>query len=151
MGVVAHAKLTRQEVRVILENEFCGCGNPELATAALLQMLRLHPLYDHRAEFDEWVPDDGVQYLLMYQLDRMELTEHGGSVGGAWLTDKGKALLAALEREEADNFEALSESCCIHGYSFDADFTTEAQSHDCMNSTEPSSPDHVWEKLGLTR
>lgn len=116
----------RQELRVFLSQWFCGCGNPEDACAALLRLLRLHPLYDHRAEFKEWVPDDGIEYLLLYALDRHELTEHGGSVGGAWLTPKGEAVRDALAREEGDGFEALLNNHCVHGYDFDD------QAHDCM-------------------
>lgn len=117
--------MTRQELRVLQGEWFCGCGMPEEASRALLRLLRLHPLYENQDELQEWIPDDGVRYLLLYQLDRLELTEHGGSVGGAWLTDKGKAALEALAREEADGFEALCEPSCIHGFTFDED-------HDCM-------------------
>lgn len=123
--------MTREELRINVLDYWCGCGNPELACAALLRLLKLHPLYDNRAEFEEWIADDGVGYLLFYQLDHMELTEHGGSVGGAWLTPKGGAALKALERESADDFEALNEPYCIHGY----DDT--AVDHDCMNAGEP--------------
>jgi hypothetical protein len=116
---------TRQDLRRFLGDRFCGCGRPEDAAAALLRLLRLHPLYEHREEFEAWVSDDGIEYLLLYMLDRDELTEHGGTVGGAWLTDKGTALRDALAREEAD-FEALFEPSCIHG------FDIGDRSHDCV-------------------
>jgi hypothetical protein len=101
--------MTRPELRVFLGGWFCGCGNPEDAAAALLRLLNLHPLSDHRDEFEKWVPDSGLQYLLLYSLDRYELTEHGGTVGGAWLTSKGEAVRDALAREEGDGFAALTE------------------------------------------
>jgi hypothetical protein len=127
---VENGGMTRPELRVFLSDHFCGCGSPEAASAALLRLLRLHPLYDHRAEFKAWVPDDGIEYLLLYALDRWELTEHGGSAGGAWLTPKGEAVRDALTREEADGFEALNGNYCVHGYDVDD------ESHDCMKVTE---------------
>jgi hypothetical protein len=111
---------------VQLDKWFCGCGSPDDAAAALLRLLRLHPLYDHHAELDGWIDDSGVQYLLLYQLDALELTEHGGTVGGGWLSDAGVAVRDALAREEADGFEALMGSWCIHG------FDVEDESHDCL-------------------
>lgn len=117
--------MTREELRVFLDDIFCGCGSPEDAAAALLKLLRLHSLYEHRTEFEAWIPDKGVQYLLLYQLDRDGLTEHGGSVGGAWLTAKGTEIRDALAREEADGFEELDADHCAHGYALDD------SSHDC--------------------
>lgn len=113
--------MTRQELRVFLQDWFCGCGQPAQALSSLRELLALHPLYDHRAEFERLIPDEGLQYLMLYTLDHFDLSEHGGSVGGAWLTDKGRAVLEALEREMPDDFEALSGSCCCHGYSIDDD------------------------------
>lgn len=126
--------MTRQELRVALDEWFCGCGCPEDAAGALLRLLRLHPLYEHYDELRAWVPDLGVQYLLLYQLDRLELTEHGGSVGGAWLTDKGTEVRDALAREQADTFEALLAQHCIHGFDIDDD------SHDCAAADSESTP-----------
>lgn len=109
--------MTRQETRVFLQEWFCGCGIPTTAVARLRDLLTLHPLYDNRAAFELLVPNDGIQYLLLYTLDHFELTEHGGSVDGAWLTDKGKALLDSLNREADDGYHTLMETSCIHGYS----------------------------------
>ena len=124
--------MTRQELRVYLADWFCGCGHPEHACAALLRLLRLQPLYNNRAEIDAWLPDDGVQHLLLYKLSADDLTEHGGSVGGGWLTDKGRDVQAALAVEEADGFEALTESACVHGFA-----EVDGQpywDHDCMRA-----------------
>lgn len=122
--------MTRPELRIFLDASFlaCGCGAPEQACRALLRLLRLHPLFDHRDEIEAWIPDSGVEYLLLYALDKWDLTEHGGTVGGAWLTDNGKAVLAALEAEETDGFHALCETHCIHGFGAEVpEFD-----HDCM-------------------
>lgn len=125
--------MTRQELRVFLGGWFCGCGNSEDGAAALLRLLRLHPLYENRDSFEDWVPDDGIEYLLLYTLDHFDLTEHGSTVSGAWLSDKGEAVRGALEREEVDGFEALFADHCVHGYDIDD------ESHDCFADTETTS------------
>lgn len=100
----------QQELRAFLDEHFCGCGSPPDAYGALLRLLRLHPLHSNRAAFDEWITDSGVEYLLLYWLDHAGLTEHGGTVGGAWLTPKGESVCAALAREEGDGFDNLTQN-----------------------------------------
>jgi hypothetical protein len=123
--------MTRQELRVALSERggvsmFCGCGSPEAACAALLRLCRLHPLFNNREEFRAWLPDDGVQMLMLGLLDGREWNEHGGSIDGAWLTPEGEAFRDALAREEADGFVSLNAMHCVHGYD------TDDESHDCM-------------------
>lgn len=48
--------------------------------------------------------------LVLGHLDCQELTEHGGTIEGAWLTEKGEEIKQALEREESDGFAALMEA-----------------------------------------
>lgn len=111
--------MTRPELRVFL-HWFCGCGDPEAACAALLQLLELHPLYKYPDRLDPLIPDPGLQYLVLYMLDHWKLTEHGSSIGGAWLTPFGDSVREALRREAADGFEALmGKGYCIHGYDDD--------------------------------
>lgn len=111
--------MTRQELRVVLGEWFCGCGSPEVAASRLRDVLALHPLHSNRKAFKVLVPDDGLEELLLYTLDHFGLTEHGGTVGGAWLSDKGTAVLAALNREAGDKFEVLFANACLHGYAVD--------------------------------
>lgn len=113
--------MTRQQLRVFLQGWFCGCGSPELAASKLQAMLSLCPFYENRAALEQMIPDAGVLELLLYTLDHFDLIEHGGSIGGSWLSDKGKQVLAALNREASDEFEALMEQSCMHGYSVDSD------------------------------
>lgn len=129
--------MTLQELRVILQEWFCGCGHPEVAAERLRDLLALHPLYEHRAELNALIPDEGIQYLVLYMLDRLELSEHGSSVGGAWLTDKGRAVLDAMNRESAAGFGVIVESVCIHGYSIEND-----QEHcpECQSSMTDDAP-----------
>lgn len=127
--------MTRQELRVFLQDHFCGCGDPEAASATLLALLRMHPMYEpqSQAALRALIPDEGARYLLLYWMDRADLTEHGGSVNGAWLTEIGERVRDALVCEEADGFEALSESSCVHGFSIESD----EGEHDCMSSGSP--------------
>jgi hypothetical protein len=117
--------LTRAELRIFLEGQLCGCESPETACAAYLRLLRLHPAYDHRDELKELIPDYGIRLLVMYRLDHDGLTEHGGAVGGAWLTVKGEEVRNALMRELPDDFRALMAPHCVHGFDIDD------QTHDC--------------------
>ena len=69
---------------------WCACGNPETVTALAFQYLT-------EVDADVRVKDSGLPeetwLLLAYMCDGLEWTEHGGSVGGAWLTDVGKEAL----------------------------------------------------------
>lgn len=130
--------MSRQDLRINVLDYFCGCGSPEVACRTIMRLLELHPLHEpgHKAELRCLVSDTGVEYLLLYQLDHMELTEHGGSIHGAWLSPKGEAVLQGLRREAEDDFDALCESYCIHGYSVDMT-SSELDDHDCLNAPEP--------------
>lgn len=77
---------------------WCGCGMPEAAAAWLRRALEAHPSYEHQAvQRSVWGEDAGREYVLRYLLDHAAFTEHGGSVGGAWLTERGERVLAALQ------------------------------------------------------
>lgn len=89
---------------VVLEGlfGFCGCGFPHDATIFILETLRMiEAIHDgtfekYKAEQQRLCDSDGNAMFIFYVLDRMELTEHGGSVPG-WLSQKGKDVLAMLE------------------------------------------------------
>lgn len=117
--------MTIQETRVFFQDWFCGCGMPENAIECLRDLLALHPLYDNRPAFESKIPDDGLQYLVLYTLDHFGLTEHGTGIGGAWLTPKGQALLGALKTYSSED---VAKSCCIHGYVMDI---SEDEFEDC--------------------
>ena len=46
------------------------------------------------------VYDNNLLLCLAYTLDAAELTEHGSSIGGAWLTEEGRMFLWLLEQNE---------------------------------------------------
>ena len=90
------------------ELKFCGCGLPEEVRAWLLGIMtalakRGGGTWTEHSEMVATIgaDPDMIFYFVMYVLDAMGLTEHGGSVGGAWLTDKGRQLLVELQQEPA--------------------------------------------------
>jgi hypothetical protein len=128
-----------QELRVFFQEWMCGCGSPPAAARLVYDVLRvietrwreckaldLFKPSDRPALDAIWreedramkalLPSDGVYYFVLYLLDRWDLLEHGGSVGGSWLTDRGRAVLEALEREAPDDFQRATEWSCVHGY-----------------------------------
>lgn len=89
--------------------DFCVCGNPEMVVEHLRQYLMLVKM-----SHDERVPDeyrlntiDDFYLPYMYTADKAGLTEHGGSVCGAWLTAKGKELLTRLNMSFTEFKEKL--------------------------------------------
>lgn len=47
--------------------------------------------------FFKIVDDQTLEYLVLYVLNDKGLTEHGTSIGGCWITDKGKTALMLCE------------------------------------------------------
>ena len=81
---------------LIHELGICGCGNPEEAYQAVLDMLKRA---EDRKNGKLILDDNNPHELFMaYILDHLGLLEHGSSIYGAWLTAKGKKMLEALEK-----------------------------------------------------
>lgn len=77
---------TAKDVEAILfDSVWCSCGSPEIIVKAMGSYLNLflETGYTPRIYTTEGL-------LLAYWADACDLTEHGGSVYGAWLSDKGK-------------------------------------------------------------
>lgn len=94
----------------------CGCGLPELAYEIYRKVLASTPAaYGTRTEDEPWPTweqrlepvngDETLFYIVAGVLDHMRATEHGGSVGGAWRTDKGERLLLLLNQHAAWGYE----------------------------------------------
>lgn len=79
------------------EMHFCACNIPNAGARLVLSVLRLCPLSGHRPEFERLIPDAGAQHIILSLLNHVDLLEHGGGIGGSWLTDKGRRVLASLE------------------------------------------------------
>ena len=86
---------------------WCGCGSPEVAKRVVRDYLEAASLKsDEKREalkkrfgFDH-VYDNELLLCLAYAVDAAELTEHGSSIGGAWLSDEGKMFLWLLKNNQ---------------------------------------------------
>lgn len=112
------------------ELNFCGCGNPEDAYDLVGTVLGL--LEENREQDDAdpekfaFYPDsarmkrgkafreatkeyiggnDGTFNLIMYLLGHVDLTEHGGSIYGSWITKKGRHYLSLMNRYQWDDVD----------------------------------------------
>ena len=73
----------------------CGCGNPERTYKAIHEMLLY---FDERID-KPWtdLSDNPYIQFMAYVLDNEGFMEHGTNINYAWLTDKGKQLVAYLD------------------------------------------------------
>lgn len=92
---------------------WCGCGNPEIVKYEILKYLRIKDWWydiDYSSEtykllsrkFREAFGVNDVYgspllLALAYTLDAAGFTEHGSSIGGAWITDEGRMFMFLLE------------------------------------------------------
>lgn len=103
----------------------CGCGYPDEAYALVRDLLALAPYYEdgrwQRAA--ELIGSQGAQQIVLSMLDRAELLEHGSSVAGSWLTERGAHYLELMRRHRVDEVNEAGlphegEACpaeCPHG------------------------------------
>ncbi len=92
--------------------KFCGCGDPVEAHKFAIEALSC---FDRdKVGFAPGTGIDAIEelvsrnpsaaaYFIAYTLDKMNLTEHGGSVGGSWLTERGKQFLEVGPMSEEDD------------------------------------------------
>lgn len=96
---------------------FCGCGSPEDVLKLLKEVLEILDMRNPRDK-DSWqisykkleerfYKDDTLLTFFLYWLDDKELTEHGGSVGGSWLSSEGKILLEKLRNIPENDYELV--------------------------------------------
>lgn len=90
---------SEQEAMYFSLKASCGCGNPCGVHGFLIQCLR-------QFETDAWPkpgvegikkvllehPDIAAEFIAHY-LSSEDFTEHGGSVYGSWITDRGKQFI----------------------------------------------------------
>lgn len=80
----------------------CGCGNPEDAYALIRGILELAPLHQDwraaRALFGDGPGSGGAYHVVLSVLTNAKLLEHGGGIGGSWLTGKGKHYRDLMQR-----------------------------------------------------
>lgn len=77
--------------------DFCPCGAPwEVATYIRDYLTEISKDRDKRDNLKQ----DAAYWMAAYLCDAHGLTEHGGSVGGAWITEYGKWWLEKLKSYE---------------------------------------------------
>lgn len=69
---------------------FCCCGNPEIVLLAMSRVLKKFSNLKHDNTLEE-------DLIYLYVADRAELMEHGGSVYGSWVTEKGEAFIRLVD------------------------------------------------------
>lgn len=77
---------------------FCACGSPWIILNGLEKYLDVVEKREYR--------EDENFLLYAYVADRAKLTDHGGSVYGAWLTDKGEEILNLLRENKGVDLDA---------------------------------------------
>ncbi|MER5608204.1 hypothetical protein AB0F93_00340 [Micromonospora tulbaghiae] len=80
----------------------CYCGTPSELMRLILGALDAHGQAGDWREDERPDLSNPTHLLLAYQLDAWDLTEHGTSLGGAWLTRDGIRLRDALRRVDLD-------------------------------------------------
>lgn len=93
---------------------YCGCGNPNCVLELIRDVLdclslryrdihNLDPISDDAWEesygkLEEIFPERGpLFHVILYDLNRADLLEHGGSVAGSWPTDYGMDILSIIK------------------------------------------------------
>jgi len=91
---------------------WCGCGTPDDAAKTIFKLLdavKEQELEGRKAKLTEYfgvgsVYDNDLLLCLSYELDRAGFTDHGSSIGWAWLTEDGEyfrwALKEAIDKDE---------------------------------------------------
>lgn len=107
--------LSEEDFTLLEQLPICGCGRPGLVLDHYRHLLHLTDWGVNRESdgppgFEALLGlaggNETLLYLSAYVLDHIKATEHGGGVGGAWITDKGKRLLEILDRYEATGYDA---------------------------------------------
>ena len=96
-----------EKVKLIDELGICGCGSPEMVYRLV------HVVLKEILEPRVWTVDRvGYYSYMIYQLNEQGFLEHGSSIYGSWVTERGKKLIEALDEmakydyEYEDFFEA---------------------------------------------
>lgn len=89
------------------ELKLCECGTPEAAYRLVHHLLELTPFYEHPEEVTEAAGGEGPAHLVLSMLTNADLIEHGGAIGGSWITPKGAWFRDVLRN--IDNWEDFAD------------------------------------------
>jgi len=81
----------------------CGCGNPEDAYDLIRKLLDAAPFWEDPNAVRDLIGQPGAYHIVLGSLTRVELLEHGGGIGGSWLTPKGEWFRDALRTVKFDD------------------------------------------------
>ena len=90
------------------ELNLCECGNPEDAYNLIRHLLELAPFYEHPERVTEAAGGPGAAHLILSMLTNADLIEHGGAIGGSWITPKGAWFRDVLR--DIDNWENFTDN-----------------------------------------
>jgi hypothetical protein len=117
----------------------CGCNMPWEAYNVVRDLLA-YCAQDHADrdchDLNRIIGTDGAVHLVLCLLDNAKLIEHGSTVAGAWLTDKGRCALEWMRRHEWEDREDGTPRVDETGYPHDGGDCTAA----CWVPSEPSKP-----------
>lgn len=102
----------------------CGCGYPSAAYDLVRDLLGLIPFYkNERWKTSESLTGNipGAHHIVLSTMQRAGLIDHGSSLTGSWLTEKGKWALASMRTAEYGDFDGSDA-----GYPHDGDACTDA-------------------------
>lgn len=85
----------------------CDCGEPATAYELVRDILALCPLYEdeHWRTAADLVGHPGAYHFTLSWLNNADLVEHGGTLGGCWITSKGRWVLAMLRDIDMDDLD----------------------------------------------
>jgi hypothetical protein len=120
----------------------CGCGDPDAGIALAHELLTAFgwgfgdgAWQRKRAVIGRLLPTAGVEQVVLSTLDRAGLIDHGSSIGGSWLTDRGKWWLWAVT--EVGGLNGLDDRLCQVGYPHGGEDCTDA----CFPAPDGWRPD----------
>lgn len=96
-----------EKVKLVDELNICGCGNPKMVYRLIHVVMK--DILKSSVKVDDYV---GYYDYMIYQLNEQGFLEHGSSIYGSWVTEKGEKLIEALDEmakydyEYEDFFEA---------------------------------------------
>ncbi|MCX5239807.1 hypothetical protein OG824_31860 [Streptomyces prunicolor] len=121
----------------------CGCGDPGAADRLVIGLLTVFAgRGDGRSRrVGELIGGtDGAQQIVLASLDHAGLIDHGTSVWGSWLTERGKWVLWAVE--QVGGVDGLDEKLDEVGFPHEWDSETKAMqpcTDDCWRVPEGSA------------
>lgn len=116
---------------VSISEVFCGCGSPQAAWAWVRDYLK-----ERETGSNAPYPEAGLEWVAIYLMDHLGLTEHGSNIAWCWLTEGGKEALAFLEENGPD--------WASRGWWIDSEGTT----HSDLDAINPGAMDEPCANCG---